>query len=352
MNPARPRTTPPPGHLEQEYQNGIRKPEIDAYLFDHGFIDDRLDIIETLAERGGADAQTRLMQNDALVAAKQRAEAAEAAFVQRALTSGLPVVNDLAAAGPETEAEGGSLLGGERRPYVLESDYKKLQRATAKARKTLTDFQQKAQPAPGTKSWADVAGEATTLVSKLAMENVDIEPFQFAGKPSRKSMADAAKVAEAAHARRKAVTEAVVDRATAEAMLRGAIRAETPLHVSIQNCHVAGALRLPLVDLKWGPGRSEPAPEDVAAMFLSLLGERIEDDLFEQLDRRYTDCEQRGVLTLSAAERRRELGIAQAAIDAAEAEEAAHLIGIIEQDDVLIRPPARMSAKALLGIAP
>lgn len=143
-----------------------------------------------------------------------------------------------------------------------------------------------------------------------------------------------------------------MDRATAEAMLRGALRAESPLHPSIQNYHIASELRLPLIDLIWGPGRDKPAPEDVAAMFLSFLGERIEDDLMAQLELRYSEYERRGVLTLSAAERRRELAIAQAAIDAAEVEEAAHLLGVIESEGVLIRPPARMSARALLGIAP
>lgn len=327
-------------------------PKIDRYVFDRPWLDDRITLIEQISERQWADNQAHQNQNAALVESVHRAAGNVADYVRKA--QGIAVLNDLGPNGEPleyAEAEGGSLLGGERRPYVLESEFVKLQRIEAKARAALADFQRKSKPAAGTKGWGNVVEEVKALVGDLAMNSVDIQPYTLKGKPSRKGMTEAAKIADAGHVRHKLVMEAVPDRTTAEAMVRGLVRAESPLHLSICNYGLAHDLRLPLVDVKWGPGRNEPLPEDTAAMFTFLAAERIEDDLLEQLDRRYGDFAERGVLMLTAPERRRELAIAQAAIDSAEVEEAAHLIGVIESDGAVIRPPARMSAKALLGIA-
>lgn len=327
-------------------------PKVSAFVFDHSWLDERFDLIEGLAERQWSQAQANRLQNDALVAEVHRTAGLTSDYVRAA--QGAAVVNDLAADGRPVEfaeSQGGSLLGGERRPYVLESDFQKRQRAEVKARKALAAHQAKAKPAAGRQGWSDVLSSGREVVVDLAQKGLDAVPYVLKGRPSRKAMTEAAKVAEAAHARRKAVLEAYPDRATAEAMVRGLVRAESPLHLSLMNYAMAKDLRLPLVDAKWGPGRKEPDGEDVAQMFTFLAAERIEDDLMEQLEVKYADFAERGVLALSSAERRRELAIAEQAIHAAELEEASHMLGLIESEGTLILPPARMSARALLGIA-
>jgi hypothetical protein len=249
------------------------------------------------------------------------------------------VFDDAAAAIPSSVTNGPTTLA-----------LRRAERRKDRALEALAKLERQSKVPAGRTTWSTKAPEVNALLTKLARDNAALDLFALKGKPSRKGMAEAAKVADAGHARLKAVTEAHVDKATAEAMVRGLVREESPLHLALADFHMAETLRIPLVGAKWGPGREQPLPEDTAAMFNFVAGERILDDLLDQVERRYAGFAERGVLTLTPAERKREMTIAREAIHRAELEEAGHLFGLAEADGTLIRPPARIGARALLGI--
>ncbi len=315
-------------------------PTIEGWFANKPWCSDRADlIVDEFPEKEWGGRRAIDIHRSALIKQKQDADAAIADWYRTAEASNV-IIND----------EGHNVPGSMRNGPAL-SELRRAERAREKAVKALAKLEREATLPRGRTGWMVKGPEVMAYIHDLARRNAPAEPHALKGKPSRKGMNDAAKVAEAGHARRKQIVEAYPDRDAAEAMVRGALRRDdSPLRVSLNSYLMARQLNLPLVSLKWGPGRSEPLPEDVAAMFLFLAAERIEDDLMEQLDRRYTAFKADGVLTLTEPERRRELAIVDEAIHAAELEEAAHLIGLIESEGVLLLPPTRMSAKALLGI--
>ncbi len=316
-------------------------PTIERYFANKEWCSTRADlVVDEFPEKEWSGRRAIDIRRSALIKQKQDADSAIAEWHRTAEASNV-IIND----------EGHNVPGSMRSGPAL-TELRRAERVREKAVAALGKLEREAKLPRGRTGWMVKGPEVAALIRELARRNAPAEPYILKGKPSRKGMNDAAKVAEAGHARRKQIVEAYPDRATAEAMVRGLLRSEdSPLRLSLNPYHMARQLNLPLVSMKWGPGRSEPLPEDVAAMFQFLAAERIEDDLMEQLDRRYTAFKADGVLTLTEPERRRELAIVDEAIHAAELEEAAHLIGLIESEGTLILPPARMGAKALLGIA-
>ncbi len=90
-------------------------------------------------------------------------------------------------------------------------------------------------------------------------------------------------------------------------MVRGLVQADNPFRLVLTTFAQARAMRLPLVDARWGKGTREPSPEDVAKAIQWLNAERVEADLLDQLQSRYRSFAERGVLTMTEPERRREL---------------------------------------------
>ncbi len=314
-------------------------PNAERWLLENNREDRAEFIVEKLPNMQWAHGRAIETQRTGLQKEKHDNAAKEADWHRKESQSNV-VIDDRQNAVPASLMSGPSLRELER-----------IQRRTSKILDALQKLERDAKIPVGRTGWMVKGEEVKALIFKLAAKGDPAKLYALKGKPSRKGMNDAGKVADAGHARRKQLVEAYPDRATAEAMVRGLLRfEESPLRLSLNPYHMSRQLNLPLVSMKWGPGRSEPLPEDVAAMFHFLATERIEDDLMEQLDRRYTGFKADGVLTLTEPERRRELAIVDEAIHAAELEEAAHLIGLIETEGTLILPPARMGAKALLGL--
>lgn len=300
---------------------------VEDFIAEVPVLSKRVNLVDDLADKQWADGDARAFRRRDLIAEKHEAEASIARWSRE--REGVPP-----------------------NPKENTAPLERAKRRRDKALAAMARLDEEAGPAPGFTTWNDVRTKLVAplgdIAKRAAAQIVQHEP---AAKVTRKALADATKASEALHAERKVVEESVIDRESAEGMLRGRLRTEFPLHAPVTNFKLAHDARLPLLDLKWGPGRAEPAPEDVQAMLLWLANDRIEDELIAQLERRYADLAAKGVRVMTEAERRRELARLNAAIAEAELEEVALMFGLMESEGIVLPPPSRISARAWLGIA-
>jgi len=316
------------------------------------WVAERLDALEKMDDARWSIALANHARTTELVADKHAAEADIAAFDREARVYGyFDVAASEASLAAITPDIGRSGLPNSGNVVALDLRVRNAaEKRLAKARAALDKHHLATRMPAGRVAWGNKLDESSKYIGRLATANADVEPFDFTGRPSRKRLADAARAAEAADAERTKVLHSHETLEEARSKGRAAIRATPPMKVSKTDREVARLARVPTLSLMWRDGNSAPSEIDLADMLGWLAGARIEDEVFAQLERQYADFERRGILTMTEADRRRELTRLNRVVHEAELEEAANMLAIIESDRVMIYPPARMSARALLGI--
>jgi hypothetical protein len=313
----------------------------------------RLDRLEEIVDKQWVIGRLAHERNRELIAAKHAAEADIALFDREAAVFGAV---DAAAPKEElvglTPLEGRSTLPNSGNPVGLDTARRRdAEKRLAKAKAALETHQQESRVPVGSMPWAEAESAARKLAAELARADADVVPFEFTGRASRKRLLEATKAANAADAERSKVIHSYPLNEEAKAEARTAIRSAFPAKVALAGHDTEGrAMSPPTVSLLWRDGNSAPTPNDLADMLGWLAGQRIEDEVFAQIDARYAAFAKGGILSMTRGDRHRELSRLNRLIHEAELEEAANTLAIMEADGVMLYPPARMSAKAILGI--